>query len=51
MRSDARIRRYLQALAKLCIEVAAEPRLLPTFLQVLLLVPKTIAELAKSPCG
>jgi hypothetical protein len=50
MRHEA-IRRYLHALSKLCAEVAAEPRLLPTFLQVLLLVPRTIAELAKSPCG
>jgi hypothetical protein len=51
MRSDARIRRYLQALGKLCIEVADQPKLVPVFLQILLLVPRTIAELAKSPCG
>jgi hypothetical protein len=50
MTRDASIRRYLHALSKLCAEVAAEPKLLPTFLQILLLVPRTVAELAKSLC-
>ena len=44
-RHQKAICRYLEALGKLCAEVAAEPRLLPTFLQVLALVPRTIAEL------
>jgi hypothetical protein len=44
------IRSYLYALGRLCLEVAAEPRLVPTFLQVLALVPRTVGELAKSPC-
>jgi hypothetical protein len=30
--------------------VAAEPRLVPTFLQILALVPRTVAKLANSPC-
>jgi hypothetical protein len=49
MRHEA-IRRYLHALGRLCAEVAAEPKLLPTFLQILTLVPRTVGELAKSPC-
>jgi hypothetical protein len=40
---------YLRALAALCLEVAAEPRLLLTFLAILRLVPQTLAELAALP--
>ena len=42
------ISRYLAALGKLCAEVAADPRLLPTFLAILTLVPSTIRELQRS---
>ena len=43
------IRRYRRDLGMLCFEVADQPKLVPLFLQVLLLVPRAIAELAKSP--
>jgi hypothetical protein len=36
---------YLQSLSRLCVEVAATPALLPTFLRVLRLVPATVAQL------
>jgi hypothetical protein len=41
------IARYLEGLAALCLETAARPELLPTFLPVLSLVPRTLAELAR----
>jgi hypothetical protein len=40
-----RVALYLEALAKVCLEVAAEPRLLPTFLRLVALVPATVAAL------
>jgi hypothetical protein len=38
---------YLEGLAALCLEVA-RPRLLPTFLCILALVPGTLADLQRS---
>jgi hypothetical protein len=39
---------YLHQLAWLCLEVSAKPKLLPTFLRILALVPSTITELQRS---
>lgn len=41
-----RIARYLEGVARLCIEVSRQPELLPSFLAVVMLVPSTLAELA-----
>jgi hypothetical protein len=46
-RHDHRVVRYLEAVAKLCLEVAAEPRLLPLFVAIIALVPATIAQLKR----
>jgi hypothetical protein len=44
--TDARIRRYLAGLLRAAAEVVIEPRLLPTFLGVLVMkAPKTLAQL------
>jgi hypothetical protein len=40
MTRHERVALYLEALAKVCLEVAAEPRLLPTFLRLVALVPR-----------
>lgn len=46
--SDYRpIRRYLLALADVCVETANEPRLLPDLLRLLQLVPQTIFTLLR----
>jgi hypothetical protein len=42
-----RVSRYLMALAKVCAEVAAEPRLLPTFLRLIAMVPSTVETLER----
>jgi hypothetical protein len=39
---------YLLGLSALCAEVAERPGLLPVFIQVILLVPGTIAELLRA---
>jgi hypothetical protein len=41
------ITRYVEALGWLCVEVARQPRLLPTFLRILQLVPSTVRELER----
>jgi hypothetical protein len=43
-----RISVYPRGLARLCAEVADEPRLLPTFLRILAIVPATIRELQRA---
>jgi hypothetical protein len=40
-----RVARYLVALSSLCLEIARQPHLLPLFVQVIRLVPSTLAEL------
>ena len=44
--THARVNIYLRELAKLCIEVADEPRLQPLFLHILALAPGTLAALS-----
>ena len=39
------VERYLHALAGVCLEVAREPRLLPVFLRIVMMVPATVREL------
>jgi hypothetical protein len=39
------VAQYLLALASLCAEVAREPRLLPVFLHVIAMAPRTIEQL------
>ena len=45
IRRDERVNQYLQALGALCLELAHSPRLLPTFLRVIAMAPKTVSEL------
>jgi hypothetical protein len=42
---DYRVSVYLQGLAALAREVAGRPALLPWFVQILLLLPRTLREL------
>ena len=42
------IENYLRALGLACIEAAGEPRVRPLLLALLLIAPKTIAELRRS---
>jgi hypothetical protein len=39
---------YLAALAALCQEVSRKPRLLPLFIRIVALAPRTLAELERS---
>jgi hypothetical protein len=39
---------YLEALGTLCIETSRNPKLLPVFIAVLRLVPRTITELERA---
>jgi hypothetical protein len=41
---DYRITIYLKGLASLCLEVAREPRLLPLFVAIVAMMPKTLRE-------
>jgi hypothetical protein len=50
-RRQKAIRRYLEGIAFATLETSRDLRLLPTLLRLLRLIPMTIAELAKSPCG
>ena len=45
--SDLRIRTYLRALAALCVEVADKPWLLPSFVLIVMMVPKTLAQIVR----
>jgi len=45
--SDDRVRVYLVALSKLCIEVAAMPGLLPLFARIVAIIPATLSELRR----
>jgi hypothetical protein len=45
---DASVTTYLQAIAALAMEVAREPRLLPVFLGVIRLVPRTVEALQRA---
>jgi hypothetical protein len=44
---DYRVRVYLMAVSALCREVADKPWLLPLFIEIVLLVPRTIMELRR----
>ena len=37
---------YLEAIARLCLETARNPRLLPVFIEIAKLMPATLRELA-----
>jgi hypothetical protein len=41
---------YLRGLARLCEEVARQPRLLPVFVRVLAMAPATLRELLRRDC-
>ena len=45
---DSAIAQYLAGLASLCMEVSRKPKLLPVFLTILKLVPRTVRELQRS---
>jgi hypothetical protein len=45
IRQEDRVNTYLLALGSLCLELARAPQLLPVFLRVIALAPRTIAEL------
>jgi hypothetical protein len=45
--THARVSLYLRQLGLLCLEVADNPKLLPTFLRLIVLVPATVAELRR----
>jgi hypothetical protein len=44
---QATVTTYLRGLSMLCMECAAQPRLLPVFLRILAMVPSTVAELQR----
>jgi hypothetical protein len=44
---DYRVRVYLLAVSALCREVADRPALLPMFIEIIWLVPRTLAKLRK----
>ena len=48
MTQHDRITQYLEGLSALCREVASDPRLLPLFRRIIVLVPKTISQLGGS---
>ena len=45
IRQEDRVDTYLLALGALCVELARAPHLLPTFLRLIKLAPRTIQEL------
>ncbi len=47
IRQEDRVDTYLLALGALCLELARAPQLLPTFLRLIKLVPRTVAELRR----
>ena len=45
IRQDDRVDQYLLALGALCVELARRPQLLPVFLRVVAMAPRTIETL------
>ena len=42
------VAQYVKALGWLCVEVARQPKLLPVFLRLLTLVPRTVEQLQRA---
>ena len=47
IRHDNRVDTYLLALGALCVELARAPQLLPVFLRLIAMAPRTVAELQR----
>jgi hypothetical protein len=43
-----RVAQYLESLGNLCMECARRPELLPTFLRIIAMVPKTIEAMLRA---